>query len=76
MLQNKTAANPHGLTPREIEVLALAAQGNTSDQIANLLHITRRTVDAHVQTILPKLDAATSADAVAIALHTGIIKFN
>ncbi len=76
MLQNKTAADPHGLTPREIEVLALAAQGNTSDQIANLRHITRRTVDAHVQTILPKLDAATSADAVAIALHAGIIKFN
>jgi len=76
MLQNGVAANARGLTPREIEVLALAAQGNTSDQIADILRLTRRTVDAHVQAILPKLEAANSAHAVAIALTAGIIKFN
>jgi len=64
------------LTAREAEVLTLLAQGNTSDGAAGVLGITRRTVDAHVEAILLKLDAANRVQAVALAIDAGIIKFN
>ena len=44
------------LTPREREVLALIAQGKTDRGIAEELFVTRKTVEAHVRSILGKLD--------------------
>jgi DNA-binding NarL/FixJ family response regulator len=43
------------LTPREIEVLKLVAEGHTSDEIAELLVISRKTVDRHRANMLEKL---------------------
>jgi len=44
------------LTPREREVLVLIAEGKTDRGIANELFVTRKTVEAHVRSILRKLD--------------------
>ncbi len=46
----------HRLTAREREVLALIAEGRTDRAIAHMLHITRKTVEAHVRSIFNKLD--------------------
>ncbi len=49
------------LTPREREVLALIAQGKTDRGIAEELFVTRKTVEAHVRSILGKLDLPADA---------------
>jgi DNA-binding NarL/FixJ family response regulator len=50
-----------GLTSREREVLVLVAQGKTDRGIAEELFVTRKTVEAHVRSILRKLDLPTDA---------------
>ena len=49
------------LTPREREVLALVAQGKTDRGIGGELFVTRKTVEAHVRSILAKLELPTDA---------------
>jgi DNA-binding CsgD family transcriptional regulator len=44
------------LTPRELEVLALVAEGRTDRGIARELYVTPKTVEAHVRNIFRKLD--------------------
>jgi DNA-binding NarL/FixJ family response regulator len=46
----------HRLTAREREVLALLAEGRTDRGIAQILYVTRKTVEAHVRSIFDKLD--------------------
>jgi LuxR family quorum sensing-dependent transcriptional regulator len=62
------------LTPREREVLAWVAQGKSASEIAEILHIAKRTVDEHVQTAVRKLGALNRTHEVAIALRDAIIK--
>lgn len=61
------------LTPREIEVLALLAEGASNQQIAAKLEITVNTVRNHVQSVLAKMEAHTKLEAVVKALKLGII---
>ena len=61
------------LTPREVEVLTLVAQGLANKEIAAKLGTANGTVKIHVQNILAKLDAADRTRAVTIALQRGII---
>ena len=49
------------LTPRERHVLALMAQGRTDRGISEELFVTRKTVEAHVRSILRKLDLPCDA---------------
>jgi DNA-binding CsgD family transcriptional regulator len=55
------------LTAREIEVLALIADGKTNEEVAETLGIARHTVKSHMAHILDALGAMNSAHAVAIA---------
>jgi DNA-binding NarL/FixJ family response regulator len=61
------------LTAREIEVLRRVAAGKSNKVIAAELDISENTVKAHMQSILPKLDARDRTHAVIIALKRGIL---
>ena len=67
-------ATPYSLTAREIEVLAWVACGKSASAIGEILDITKRTVDAHVSSIVTKIGAANRTQAVAIAMRDGLIK--
>jgi DNA-binding NarL/FixJ family response regulator len=62
-----------GLTPREIEVLRLMAEGKSNPEIATALGRAEGTMKIHVQNILQKLGAGDRTQAVTIALRRGII---
>src|SRR4029453_2168164 len=57
-----TRANPHGLTPREAEVLALLHEGLPNAAIAQRLYISERTVHHHVSAVLAKLGMSSRND--------------
>ena len=63
------------LTPREIDVLELLAEGLPNKAIAGRLQITEHTVKYHVAAILAKLGAQTRTEAVARAARLGLILF-
>lgn len=60
-------------TPRELEVLALLAEGASNKQIAQRLGISVHTAKFHVGAVLDKLDAIGRTDAVAQAARLGTI---
>lgn len=62
------------ITPREMEVLGLLAQGLQNKEIAGQLGITERTVKFHVGSILGRLNAGNRTEAVAIAVQRGLIE--
>jgi two-component system NarL family response regulator len=62
-----------GLTPRELEVLRLMAEGKSNPEIAAALGRAEGTMKIHVQNILQKLGAADRTQAVTLALRRGII---
>ena len=57
-----TRAHPHGLTPREAEVLALLRDGLSDAAISRRLFISERTVHHHVSAVLGKLGVSSRAD--------------
>lgn len=61
------------LTPRELDVLALMAEGASNKTIAKRLGISVHTAKFHVGSILDKLDATGRTDAVAHAARRGVI---
>jgi DNA-binding CsgD family transcriptional regulator len=65
--------DPHGLTPREREILAHLAAGHTNRQIADALFISPRTAGVHVSRILAKLGASTRGEAAATGRLAGLI---
>jgi DNA-binding CsgD family transcriptional regulator/tetratricopeptide (TPR) repeat protein len=67
-----TRQNPAALTPRELEVLELVAQGLRNNQIAERLYLSPRTVGHHVSAILRKLGVHTRGQASAEARRLGV----
>jgi DNA-binding NarL/FixJ family response regulator len=68
----KAPALRAGLTPRELEVLQLLADGLDQHAIAQRLVVSPRTVGKHIEHILAKLPARSRAEAVAIAYQRGL----
>lgn len=62
------------LTPREMEVLHLLAQGRLNKEIAAQLVISERTVKFHVSSIMGKLGAGNRTEVVSLAAQQGLIE--
>ena len=73
-VSQEPASSVETLTPRELDVLELLAQGLQNKEIAVALVISERTVKFHVSAILNKLDAGNRTEAVAIAAQRGLVK--
>ena len=68
----RTRANPAGLTARELEVLALLANGLRNTAIAKQLVVSEKTVDHHVSAILRKLGVRTRGEAAVELARIGL----
>jgi DNA-binding NarL/FixJ family response regulator len=68
------AAPEDPLTPRELQVVKLIAEGYTSDEIASTLVISRKTVDHHRARILDKLGMRNGAELTRYAIRRGLIE--
>jgi ATP/maltotriose-dependent transcriptional regulator MalT len=67
------ARDPHGLSPRELEVLRLLATGETNKAIAAALVLSERTIDRHVSNIYAKLGVSSRAAATAFAYEQHLV---
>lgn len=63
----------YNLTEREREVLQFVAAGLTNAEIAERMYISRSTVKFHVSSLLSKLNVATRAEAITVALKAGLV---
>jgi ATP/maltotriose-dependent transcriptional regulator MalT len=64
----------HGLTPRELEVLRLVAEGRSNAQIAGALFISPRTVSTHLTSTFGKLGVGSRAEAIAAAHRLDLLE--
>ena len=64
------------LTVREREVLKLIAEGNTNHEIAEILCVSKKTVESHRANIMRKLDLHDVTELVKYALRKGLIKLD
>jgi DNA-binding NarL/FixJ family response regulator len=62
------------LSKREREILQMVANGSTTKEVARDLGISPHTVKTHLERIFEKLDANDRAQAVAIAIRTGLVQ--
>jgi DNA-binding NarL/FixJ family response regulator len=60
------------LSPRELEVLALVAEGRSNKAIAEALFVSPNTIKTHIASVMNKLDADTRAQLAAIATRHGV----
>jgi DNA-binding CsgD family transcriptional regulator len=71
--RRSTRENPAGLTPRQLEVLGLVAEGLRDSEIAARLVLSERTVGHHVSAILRKLGVRSRGQAAAEAVRLGLL---
>lgn len=62
-----------GLTPRELEILALIAEGLSNREIAGRLFVSENTVKTHSANLFSKLNAKRRTQAVQLAKEAGVI---
>jgi two-component system NarL family response regulator len=62
------------LTPRELEVLRLVADGKPNKLIGSDLAITEVTVKSHVQSVFRKLNVLSRTEAIAVANRRGLLR--
>ena len=73
ILPASTAALSEPLTPREVQVLRMIADGLGNKQIAWQLGISEHTVKFHVTSIMAKLHASSRTEAVAAGIRHGLV---
>jgi DNA-binding NarL/FixJ family response regulator len=64
------------LTPRELATLKLLADGKANKEIANELEISERTVKTHLAHLFEKLGVTSRTEAVKVATHRGLVRFD
>ena len=62
------------LSPREREVVQLIAEGRANKEVADMLHISVKTVETHRAKIMEKLDAHSVSDLVRYAIRNGLVQ--
>jgi DNA-binding NarL/FixJ family response regulator len=67
-----TSADP--LTPRELQVLKLVAEAHTNDQIADVLTISRKTVERHRENLMAKLGMRDRVELTRYAIRRGLVE--
>ncbi len=70
---SRRRGGPAGLTPREVDVLRLAARGLANKEIAERLVISPKTVANHIEHIYVKIDASSRAAASLFAMQHGLL---
>lgn len=73
-VESAQASPVSGLTPREIEVLQLVAQGRSNGEIGTALFISTKTASVHVSNILAKLGVTSRGEAAALAHRQGLVE--
>jgi DNA-binding CsgD family transcriptional regulator/tetratricopeptide (TPR) repeat protein len=73
LVRRATSGEPHGLTPRELQVLRLITAGGTNKAIADELVLSERTVDRHVSNIFTKLGVSSRTAATAYAYEHRLV---
>jgi DNA-binding NarL/FixJ family response regulator len=68
----EVSADP--LTPREVEIVKLVAEGNTTDEIADTLVISKKTVEHHRSHILEKLGMRDRVELTRYAIRRGLVE--
>jgi HD-GYP domain-containing protein (c-di-GMP phosphodiesterase class II) len=71
--QPRHVARPAGLSEREVEVLSLVIRGLSNRQMAEVLFVSPKTVDHHIQHIYDKIGVSTRVGATLFALHHGLV---
>jgi DNA-binding CsgD family transcriptional regulator len=72
-LGGRPGGQSFGLTPRELEVLRLVADGQSNREIAGRLFISAKTASVHVSNILAKLEVTSRGEAAATAHRMGVV---
>ena len=73
--QSPEEAQSVKLTKREVEVLTLVIEGKSSKEVAELLFVSKRTVDFHLANIYDKLNVTNRVQAFREATRRGLIPF-
>jgi DNA-binding NarL/FixJ family response regulator len=68
------AAPTDPLTPRELQVLKLIAEAHTNEQIAELLSISRKTVERHRENLMGKLGMRDRVELTRYAIRRGLVE--
>lgn len=72
--EDTTPESGHSLTPREVEIIQLIAEGKSTMQIADQLFLSHHTINSHRKNILRKLKIKSPAELIVKALDLGIVK--
>jgi DNA-binding NarL/FixJ family response regulator len=75
-LMGRMRTKPQTLSPREIEVLELAARGRTNREIGKVLHVSEATVKTHLLRAYDKLGVSDRTAAVVTALTQGLLQLD
>ena len=74
--ERRTEEEAVKLTKREIEVLTLVIEGKSSKEVADVLFVSKRTVDFHLANIYDKLQVSNRVQAFRRAARLGLIPFD
>lgn len=75
MRDQRPVEEPIKLTKREIEVLTLVIEGRSSKDVADMLFVSKRTVDFHLANIYDKLNVTNRVQAFRRAARLGLIPY-
>jgi len=71
----EAALRPYGLTPRELDVVALVATGASNKDIAVQLNLSEETVKHHVTKIFEKTGQSSRVELALFAAHYGLMQY-